>query len=439
MSFADDYTLTRSSVFKTLVALFVLITVINVIVIRQVYKDSDAFHREQLVKQLQDESSEFSYVAQQSKDDVEKLLAAKQTSDSNFYYHLVEHSTPPGSLPIYPVRSVVSETTDIPIGDTHRLVIGIDQKAVEEYRNTLIPIVFSGIVLPIAVMLIAALFFTVLILKRLERVNQAMNRVLCGEKNVKIAVSKQDDEFDILAIHLNFMIEQMAKNEESLKSLTVGMAHDMRTPMARLKLRLEEVLSTSDLTEEHQEQFSACHDELELILSLFNSMLEITKLNSGQMPIETERVDLGKVVQDAIEFISPIAEMKQQTLSCRQDQDCEVLGDKSLLFRAVFNLVENAVKYTPEKGEIEVVIDQFGVSVADNGIGISDSDKLNVCRPMFRADKSRTEFGNGLGLSLVDAVVKRHNAHLILRDNFPRESHLKESRPGLRARLYFER
>lgn len=251
------------------------------------------------------------------------------------------------------MRSVVSETTDIPIGDTHRLVIGIDQKAVEEYRNTLIPIVFSGIVLPIAVMLIAALFFTVLILKRLERVNQAMNRVLCGEKNVKIAVSKQDDEFDILAIHLNFMIEQMAKNEESLKSLTVGMAHDMRTPMARLKLRLEEVLSTSDLTEEHQEQFSACHDELELILSLFNSMLEITKLNSGQMPIETDRVDLGKVVQDAIEFISPIAEMKQQTLSCRQDQDCEVLGDKSLLFRAVFNLVENAVKYTPERVKLK--------------------------------------------------------------------------------------
>ncbi len=88
----------------------------------------------------------------------------------------------------------------------NRLVIGIDRKAVEEYRKTLIPIVFSGIVLPIAVMLIAALFFTLLILKRLERVNQAMNRVLCGEKSVKIPVSKQDDEFDILAIHLNFMI-----------------------------------------------------------------------------------------------------------------------------------------------------------------------------------------------------------------------------------------
>ncbi|MEZ9685605.1 sensor histidine kinase [Vibrio atlanticus] len=428
MSFVDDYSLTRSSVFKTLVGLFVLVTVINVIVIRQVYKDSDAFHRAQLIRQLQDESSEFSYAANQSKEDVERLLAVKQTSDTNFYYRLSEQ-TSPSITTSYPVISLMSETANISIGDTHRLVIGIDIKAVEEYRKTLIPIVFSGIVLPIAAMLIAALFFTVLILKRLERVNQAMNRVLCGEKSVKIPVSKQDDEFDILAIHLNFMIEQMAKNEESLKSLTVGMAHDMRTPMARLKLRLEEVLSDSTLADEHQEQFSACHDELELILSLFNSMLEITKLNSGQTLIATERVDLGKIAQDAIEFISPIAEMKQQSLVCRLDQECEVLGDKSLLFRAVFNLVENAVKYTPEKGKIEVVVDYFGVTVADNGIGISDKDKMNVCRPMFRADKSRTEFGNGLGLSLVDAVVKRHHAHLILRDNTP----------GLRARLYFER
>lgn len=430
MSFVDDYSLTRSSVFKTLVGLFVLVTVINVIVIRQVYKNSDAFHREQLVKQLQDESSEFSYVAQQSKADVEKLLAAKRTSNTQFYYHLTERAAPSTATSTYPVaKYAMSETTDILVGDSHRLVIGIDPKAVEEYRNTLIPIVFSGIVLPIAVMLIAALFFTVLISKRLERVNQAMNRVLCGEREVKIAVSKQDDEFDILAIHLNFMIEQMAKNEESLKSLTVGMAHDMRTPMARLKLRLEEVLSDSNLTTEHQEQFSACHDELELILSLFNSMLEIAKLNSGQMAIATERVDLGKVAQDAIEFVSPLAEMKQQKLTFRQDQACEVVGDKSLLFRAVFNLVENAVKYTPDKGEIDVVIDLFGVSVSDNGIGISDSDKVNVCRPMYRADKSRTEFGNGLGLSLVDAVVKRHHAHLIMRDN----------NPGLRARLYFSR
>ncbi|WP_394246553.1 sensor histidine kinase [Vibrio profundi] len=428
MSFVDDYALTRSSVFKTLVGLFLFITVINVIVIRQVYIDSDAFHREQIAKQLSDEISEFRFVAKQSKEEVEKLLAAKRASDTSFYYNLSETVEPNFSGQYYPISSLANSKTLIPVGDSHNLEIGVNSEVVEAFRQSLIPIVFSGIILPVAVMLVAALFFTILILKRLERVNRAMNRVLCGERNVKIAVSQQDDEFDILAIHLNFMIEQMTKNESTLKSLTVGMAHDMRTPMARLKLRLEEVLSQPDLTDSQVDQFSACHDELELILSLFNSMLEIAKLNSGQMPIETEQVDLGKIAQDAIEFIAPLAELKQQTLVYRQDHPCVVMGDRSLLFRAVFNLIENAVKYTPQQGNIEVVIDHFGVVIADSGIGISDDDKMNVCRPMFRADKSRTEHGNGLGLSLVDAVVSRHNAHLILRDNFP----------GLRARVYFE-
>ncbi len=85
------------------------------------------------------------------------------------------------------------------------------------------------------------------------------------------------------------------------------------------------------------------------------------------------------------------------------------------------------MKYTPEDGKVEVIVDHFGVMVADSGIGISDQDKLYVCRPMYRADKSRTEQGNGLGLSLVDAVLSKHNARLILRDN----------KPGLRVRLYF--
>ncbi|WP_159737201.1 sensor histidine kinase [Vibrio atypicus] len=426
MSFVDDYTLTRSSVFKTLVGLFVVIAIINIMIIRQLYIDSDTFHRQQLTKQLNEEILELSYLAKQSRDEVEKLLLAKQGTNTPFYYRLVEHVEPVYTQ-YYPISSLPSDKTNIMIGDNVRLEIGVNPISVEAYRKSLIPMVLSGIVLPIAVMLIAALFFTIVILRRLESVNRAMNRVLCGERDVKLAVSRHDDEFDILAIHLNYMIEQMAKKEQTLKSLTVGMAHDMRTPMARLKLRLEDVLSHNDLTPNQQEQFSACHDELELILSLFNSMLEIAKINSGQVNVERQRVDIGTIGRDALEFISPIAEQKNVHLSIREDQTCHVLGDRSLLFRAVFNLVENAVKYTPDNGRIEIVIDHFGIVVADSGIGISDHDKLNVCRPMYRADQSRSEHGNGLGLSLVDAVVNQHNARLILRDN----------NPGLRARIYF--
>ncbi len=427
MSFVDDYTLTRSSVFKTLIRLFLVIAIINIMVVRQVYIDSDSFHREQLTKQLNDEIMEFSYLAEQSREEVEKLLQAKKASNTPFYYRLIEHIEPTYTTQFYPISSLPNDTTNIAIGDNVKLEIGVNPQVVEAYRNALVPIVLSSIVLPIAVMLVAALFFTILILRRLENVNKAMNRVLCGERDVKLEVSQQDDEFDILAIHLNYMIEQMAKKEQTLKSLTVGMAHDMRTPMARLKLRLEDVLSHQQLNPAQQAQISACHDELELILSLFNSMLEIAKINSGQVTLQAEPVDLAKISQDAIEFISPIAEQKQLSLTFRQDQTCQVKGDPSLLFRAIFNLVENAVKYTPENGQISVVVDRLGVVVADSGIGIADKDKPYVCRPMYRADKSRSEHGNGLGLSLVDAVVHQHGAELIFKDNHP----------GLRARILF--
>ncbi|MFW8628987.1 ATP-binding protein [Vibrio natriegens] len=427
MSFVDDYALTRSSVFKTLASLFLIVTITNIVVIHQLYRDSNNFHQKQLTRQLNEEILEFNFAANQSQEDVEQLLRTKRATETPFYYRLIEANESEHLQHYYPI-DLQANKHNILVGNNLQLEIGVDKRALEEYRKSLTPMVFSGIIFPTAVMIFSALFFTVLILKRLEKVNHAMNRVLCGEPNVKIAVSRQDDEFDILAIHLNFMIEQMAKNESSLKSLTTGLAHDMRTPMARLKLRLEDILAQSDLSPSQVSSFSACYDELELILSLFNSMLEIAKLNSGQVNIDSNSVDLGKVTRDALDFISPIADEKNQRITFRQDTPCIITGDRSLLFRAVFNLLENAVKYTPNGGQIEVIADCFGVAIADSGIGISDYDKMYVCRPMYRADQSRTESGNGLGLSLVDAVANLHNAHLFLRDN----------NPGLRARLYFE-
>lgn len=243
---------------------------------------------------------------------------------------------------------------------------------------------------------------------------------------MKLPVSTSDDEFDILAIHLNFMIEQMEKNEETLKTLSIGMAHDMRTPMARLKLRLEELSNSKSLAEPELHKLMACQDELDMLLALFNSMLEIARLNSGQMVISDDVVDLSKIAHDVTEFLIPLAEQKQQIMTLRQDGQCQLIGDRSLMFRALFNLVENAVKYTPEYGRIEVIVDSLGVVVSDSGIGIADTDKPHVCEPLFRADKSRSEIGNGIYLALVDAVVRQHHAQLLFKDNCP----------GLRVRIY---
>ncbi|BDU43506.1 putative Signal transduction histidine kinase [Vibrio nigripulchritudo MADA3029] len=423
MSFAVNHDLTRSSVFKILLLLVLAIGILYSLFVHQVFLHSERFHRDQLNQQLQDELQEFGDANLRGGNEIERLVTRKRESDSPFTYNIIRVSIPQS----YPVMRNSVGDNQLILFDGRTLEIGIKPELLKSYRSKVVPMILSGVLIPVTFMFIGVAGFAIVVLRKLHRVNHAMNRFLCGEKKVKLPVSANDDEFDILAIHLNFMIEQMEKNEETLKSLSIGMAHDMRTPMARLKLRLEELTLSENLDESHAQELMSCQDELDLILSLFNSMLEIARLNSGQVAIKKEVVNLGQVTRDVVDFLMPLAEQKNQTLTLREDEPCQIQGDRSLMFRALFNLVENAVKYTPESGCIEVVTDQCGVVVSDNGIGISDTDKNKVCQPLFRADKSRSETGNGIGLALVEAVVKQHQAKLIFKDN----------QPGLRARIFF--
>ncbi|PSW25814.1 two-component sensor histidine kinase [Photobacterium swingsii] len=428
--------LSRSSTFKLLLYFLACIGMIYTVFVHQVYLSSDTFHRKQLDRELSQETEIFTALAGIGNiDAIRTLIAEKQSIASPFTYHIQPISTQTASLS-YPAAltgdqpyfelSDLKSGSSLLLDDDTILRIEINRDLLQKYREDLAPMMISGVALPVIVMIAGAVWFAVNIIQKLQRVNFAMNRVLCGEKNVKLAVSRNDDEFDILSIHLNFMIEQIEKKEASLKALTVGVAHDLRTPMARMKLRIESLLALTSNNQQQQE-LEACHDDLELLLGMFNGLLEIANLNSGKQLISKQRVDLTTVAQDAVDFLQPLAEEKQQQLILRQDAAHQLDGEPSLLFRAVINLIENAIKYTPEEGRIVVVIDAFGIVVIDNGEGISDLDKLQVCEPMYRADKSRSQSGSGLGLSLVDAVMKRHGGELVLRDNSP----------GLRARLYF--
>ncbi|WP_261857007.1 sensor histidine kinase [Photobacterium sanguinicancri] len=436
MFFDNRELLSRSSTFKLLLYFLACIGVIYTVFVHQVYLSSDAFHRKQLDRELSQETEVFAALATQGKIDATRtLIAEKQSISSPFTYHIQPVSTQTVSLS-YPAAltgnqpyfelSELKSGSSLLLDDHTVLRIEINQDLLQQYRDDLAPMMISGVALPVIVMIAGAVWFAVNIIQKLQRVNFAMNRVLCGEKSVKLAVSRNDDEFDLLSIHLNFMIEQIEKKESSLKALTVGIAHDLRTPMSRMKLRIESLLDDAN-NPQIKKELEACHDDLELLLGMFNGMLEIANLNSGKQLVSKQPVDLAAVAQDAVDFLRPLAEEKLQQLTIRQDTPYQLDGEPNLLFRATINLIENAIKYTPEKGIITVVTDPFGVVVIDNGEGISDLDKSRVCEPMYRGDKSRTQAGYGLGLSLVDAVMKRHGGEVIFRDNTP----------GLRARLYF--
>ncbi|WP_231850932.1 sensor histidine kinase [Aliivibrio salmonicida] len=163
-------------------------------------------------------------------------------------------------------------------------------------------------------------------------------------------------------------------------------------------------------------------------MDTFNGMMELYHLEHVGTPIKKQSCDLSKIVRDAMEFAEPMAHDKQQKLYLTVEMPCPLYVNPSLLFRAIFNIIDNAIKYTHEGGVIEVIVDCFGVVVADNGVGIKPEDRERALDQLVRLDPSRTEHGFGLGLALVKTVMKIHNGKISLSDNYP----------GLRARLLFD-
>nr|WP_305460862.1 hypothetical protein [Photobacterium leiognathi] len=220
-----------------------------ILFINQVFVSSESFYQNQLEQDLNNEVSLFERML--DKGDYQAVIEAVDEHDKldNAFEYRITSSINTDTSITYP--AVFSQTRlkstklervlDFP--DNKQLIIGINLKLMHAYRDSMIPVLVTGIVVPVILMLAGALLFAISILKKLERVNHGMNRVILGEKGVKLPVSANDDEFDVLTIHLNFLIEQVEKKEESLKELSVGMAHDLRTPIARMKLRLEDLLT----------------------------------------------------------------------------------------------------------------------------------------------------------------------------------------------------
>ncbi|MGF1724962.1 sensor histidine kinase [Photobacterium nomapromontoriensis] len=440
MFFVSRDVLYRSFVYKVLMYTCLGIAIFYGLIVHMVYFSSESFHASQLERELIAEYDVFSQLVSHDSNAVYDLIEKRQQQGTPFSYSLIPSKLPstiPQPVTSYPALLSGTGGNDsvqphIVVDDVKQLVIGIDPKLLKTYRDTLMPMLLTGVLLPAVVMLCIATIFALNIIGRIQRVNSAMNRVLCGEKQVKLPISRDSDEFDILAIHLNFLIEQVEKNENALKALTTGLAHDLRTPIARMRLRIDSLMLQDDeqgnTSDKFHQELAACSDDLERMLSLFNGMLEIANLNCGKSSMQKKTVSLYSICTDVVEFLLPLADQKYQKITLRKDASYTMQGEPTLLFRAVFNLLENAIKFSSEGSEIEVVVDHFGLVVCDLGIGIEESEKQQVCEPMYRCDCSRTTEGDGLGLALVAAVLKRHNGTLVLSDN----------QPGLRARMMFE-
>ncbi|MGR9106683.1 MAG: ATP-binding protein [Gammaproteobacteria bacterium] len=311
------------------------------------------------------------------------------------------------------------------------LLVGRDLHDLEMSRKAIARTLTWGLVIAAVMALFGGLAMTRRLLSRIEMINQTSHEIINGDLSRRIPTDNTGDDFDQLSTNLNQMLDQIGELMEGVRRVSDNIAHDLRTPLARLRNHLDELRNNFG-DEVDAEAVDQAIQEADGLLATFNALLRIARIESQRQPDNFVDVDLSAVIRDAVDLYEPLAEMKSQILEVSIPAvPALVRGDRGLLSQVVANLLDNAVKYTPSSGTIllNLSVGPLNVSlmIADSGSGIPSGEREKVFQRFYRLESSRSSPGNGLGLSLVAAVVNLHNAKIRLEDN----------RPGLRVVIDF--
>ncbi|WP_256749542.1 ATP-binding protein [Mesorhizobium sp. Mes31] len=259
-------------------------------------------------------------------------------------------------------------------------------------------------------------------LKRIDSVSEASRRIMGGDLSGRLPVTGAGDEFDRLSENLNSMLARIATLNEGLKQVSDNIAHDLKTPLTRLRNRAEATLSGKHKSIDYRQALESTIAESDQLIKTFNAILMISRLEAGYSSENTNRVDLAAAVRDVVELYEPVAEEADVSLEAATDGAFIVNGNRELIGQALSNIVDNAIKYSTDstsKPAVRVTLGRVGgeirLSVTDNGQGIpDDADRARVTERFVRLEKSRSQPGSGLGLSLAKAVMIFHNGRLDL-------------------------
>lgn len=307
-------------------------------------------------------------------------------------------------------------------GGTH-LLVGRDLREREELREHTLSTLFWALGVILALALAGGLVLSRGVLRRIERINHTSRAIMAGHLEQRMPLSGSGDEFDQLAQNLNLMLDQIERLMNGLREVSDNIAHDLRSPLTRLKSRLESALrETSDSTR-YRATMEQTLGEIDGVLATFNALLRIAQAEAGAHRSDWTSLDLGVIARDVAELYQPAIEEHGHTLTTHIDEGLMLHGSRELVAQALANLLDNAIKYTPRGSRIELGATRVGgaieLSVSDNGPGIPAAARERVLERFVRLDASRHQPGSGLGLSLVRAVANLHHAALELSDHHP--------------------
>ncbi|MCC7486283.1 MAG: HAMP domain-containing histidine kinase [Burkholderiales bacterium] len=268
-------------------------------------------------------------------------------------------------------------------------------------------------------------------LRRIEEINRTTRSIIEGNLSNRMLTRGGGDEMDRLAVNLNAMLDRIQSLMEGLKRVSDDIAHDLRTPLARLRQRLEIARERAATAAEFAAVMDQSIAEVDAILDTFSALLRIAQIESGTRRGAFSEVNMEAVVATVAETYVPVAEDSGHRLLARVGDACAVHGDRGLITQLAANLVENSIRHCPAGATITLALDREGgrpvLRVADTGPGVPQAEREKVFRRFYRLEASRTTPGSGLGLALVKAVADLHGASIELADN----------RPGLRVTVRF--
>jgi len=327
---------------------------------------------------------------------------------------------------------------NVTIADGTQFLVASSRSGVPVYTRFFIGILLSGFIITIAMGGFASFFMTWDFQRHVDRINKSIKAIMAGDLSERLMISKSSSkssgDLQQLALHLNMMLDRIQYLMDGVKQVSDNIAHDLRTPLTRMRNNLatfEKNCDDDDLV--IVQQLIA---EADSMLGTFNALQRIARVELGDSGTEKTAVKLDLLLEDVIELYEPVASEKSITFDVRIEK-VGMLADRNLLVQAFANLLDNAIKYTPENGHIVIALSQKNhglvftkeecsarpltvLTVADNGCGIAEKNYEKVFRRFYREEGSRsTQPGNGLGLSLVAAVAKLHSSKVVLRANNP--------------------